>query len=96
MKKVTTVIKFMKEKDLVDMLVRIRNWKNPNTRKYLRKYRTCDEHWANEWNCAEYKFNMKNLDFVDVLICGEGYVRYSGCSDEVLDMMRERFGFVDE
>lgn len=96
MKKVTTVIKFMKEKDLVDMLVRIRNWRNPNTKKYLKKYCSAEKHWENEWNLAEYKFNMRNLDFVDVLICGEGYVRYFGCSDEVLDMMRERFGFVDE
>lgn len=92
-----SLIKFMTKEELVNILVQIRNFKNPRTGKFLKKYKTVEEHWANKWNLAEYKFNMKNLDFVDVLICGEGYVRYYYKRDgEVSDMMKERFGFVEE
>lgn len=90
------VIKFMKKEELVKMLVQIKNFRNPNTGKYHHKYKTHEEHMQNEWNLAEYRFNMKNLDFVDVLICGEGYVRYYSKQPEVMDMMIERFGFEEE
>lgn len=96
MKRNLSVIKFMKKEELVDMLVQIKNFRNPNTGKHFKKYQTCQDHWTNPWNRAEYRFNLKNLDFVDVLICGEGYVRYYGGNEDVLDMMRKRFGFVDE
>lgn len=92
----TTVIKFMTKEELVNMLVQIKNFRNPNTGKYHHKFKTSEECWANKWNRAEYKFNMNNLDFADVLICGEGYVRYYGRCFEVLDMMIRRFGFVEE
>lgn len=91
-----SVIKFMKKDELVGMLVQIKNFKNPVTRKFHHKFQTCEDHWVNQWTLAEHHFNMKNLDFVDVLICGEGYVRYYGRNERVFEMMRERFGFVDE
>lgn len=92
-----SVIKFMKKEELIEMLVKIRNWKHPDTKRFLKKYRTCEECWANEWTLAEYKFNMKNLDFVDVLICNEGYVRYYYSKRTcAVDMLIERFGFIEE
>lgn len=91
-----SVIKFMKKEELVNMLIQIKNFRNPNTKKFLKKFKTCEESLANPWTYAEYRFNLKNLDYEDALICGEGYVRYYGKSEEVLEMMRKRFGFVDE
>ena len=94
MRKITTLVKFMTEEELVKMLVQIKNFKNPVTKKHHHCYQR--NPLSNKWNLAEYSFKLKNLDFVDVLICGEGYVRYSGCSEEVLQMMKCRFGFVEE
>ena len=96
MMKTTTMIKFMKKEELVNMLVQIKNFKNPRTGKFHHKFQTQRGHITNKWNLAEYRFNMKNLDFVDVLVCGEGYVRYYGWSSEVLEMLKERFGFEEE
>lgn len=96
MKEIKSLIKFMTEEELVNMLVQIKNFRNPVTGKRHHKCYTVEEHWKNRWNVPEHKFNMKNLDFVDTLICGEGYVRYYGTNEEVLVMMKERFGFVEE
>lgn len=92
----TSLVRFMTKEELVNMLVQTKNFRNPVTGKRHHKCQTAEEAWANKWNRAEYRFNLKKLDFVDVLICGEGYVRYYGQTAEVLDMMKERFGFVEE
>jgi hypothetical protein len=94
--KTTTMIKFMTKEELVKMLVQIKNFRNPYTHKAHHNYKTCEESWADPWNRAKYKFNMNNLDFADVLVCGEGYVRYCGRSYEVLEMLEEKFGFEEE
>lgn len=90
----TTLIKFMSKEELIKMLVQIKNFRNPITGKYHHSYRRYGDN--DGWNLAEYRFRLENLDFVDVLLCGEGYVRYTGCSGVVLDMMERRFGFVEE
>ena len=87
-----TLIKFMTKEELVNMLVQIKNFRNPMTGKYHKKYVTD----GNKWSMAEHSFRLENLDFVDALICEEGYVRYTGKSQVVLEMMKERFGFVEE
>lgn len=92
----TSLIKFMTKEELVQMLVQIKNFRNPKTGKFHHCYKTYEAHMNNKWNRAEYKFNLNNLDFVDVLIVGDGYVRYYGCCGEVLDMMKYRFGFTEE
>lgn len=92
----TSLVKFMTKEELVNMLVQIKNFRNPVTLKYHHPYKTIEENWANKWKRAEYNFNMKNLDFVDVLVAGEGYVRYYGGNDLTKDMLKERFGFIEE
>ena len=92
--KVTTLVKFMTKEELVEMLVQIKNFKHPVTRKWHHKFKTTEECWADPWNRAKYKFRMDNLDFVDALINDDGgYVRYTGASEEVLDMLKVKFGF---
>lgn len=93
MKCKTTLVKFMTEEELINMLVKIKNFRNPNTGKYHHAYRT---NGGMAWSRAEYGFRLSNLDYVDVLLSKSGYVRYCGCSEAVLDMMKYRFGFVEE
>jgi hypothetical protein len=97
MKKVVTLVKFMKQEELVDMLTQIRNFKNPNTGRMHHGYRSNEVSLNDEWNRAKYRFNMNNLDYLDPLMNEEGgYVRYRGCSEEVLAMLRIKFGFEEE
>lgn len=92
-----SLIKFVTKEELVNMLIQIRNFRNPNTGKHYKKYKTWQEHMDNKWGRAEHYFQMRNLDFVDVLICGEGYVRYYyNKSTETVDMLKLRFGFLEE
>ena len=92
--KAVTMIKFMKKEELVDMIVQIKNFKHPVTHKAHHRYVTGDDAYLDKWNRAKYRFNMNNLDFVDPLMNDEGgYVRYHGASSEVLDMLKEVFGF---
>jgi hypothetical protein len=93
----TTLVKFMTREELVSMLVQIKNFKNPDTGKYHHAFKTCEQHWADRWNCARYRFNMKNLDYVDALVYDDGgYVRYTGCAYEPLMMLKHEFGFREE
>lgn len=95
--KPTTYIKFMTKEELVNMLIQIKNFKNPITKKHHHKYKTCEENWSDRWNRAKYRFNMNNLDFVDALIYENGgYVRYHGACEEVFEMLRIEFGFREE
>lgn len=97
MKKTVTLIKFMTKEELVNMLVQIKNFRNPATGKYHHGFRTDEQCWSDKWVRAKYRFNMNNLDFIDPLIHDEGgYVRYSGASTEVLEMLIEEFGFNEE
>lgn len=92
-----TLIKFMKKEELVKMLCEIKNFRNPVTGKHHHGFKTCEESWADRWNRARYKFNMNNLDFVDPLIYDDGgYVRYTGRSFEVLEMLKIEYGFEEE
>ena len=96
MKKVT-MVRFMTKEELVDMMIQLRNFVNPNTRKRHHRCRTAEECWADPWNRARYGFNMNNLDYVDALILPDGgYVRYYGAADDVLDMLKIKFGFEEE
>lgn len=95
--KSTTMIKFMTKEELVNMLVQIKNFRNPSTHKFHHGFKTAEECWADKWNQAKYAFNMNNLDFVDPLIYDEGgYVRYCGRRADVLQMLKEEFGFEEE
>ena len=95
--KAITLIRFMTKEELVDMLVQVKNFKNPVTGKYHHGFKSAEQSLADQWNRAKYRFNMDNLDFVDALINDDGgYVRYHGASEEVLDMLRIKFGFEEE
>lgn len=92
-----TMVKFMNKEELVNMLIQIKNFRNPTTGRYYRKYNTAEESWADRWTWAKSCFNMNNLDFVDPLINPDGgYVRYTGRSYKVVEMLKEEFGFREE
>jgi hypothetical protein len=94
MKNAVTLIKFMTKEELVNMLIQIKNFRNPVTKKRHHGYVTGDEIFKDKWHRAKHKFNMNNLDYVDALIFEDGgYVRYHGACDEVLDMLKVKFGF---
>lgn len=95
--KPTTYVKFMTKEELVNMLVQIKNFRNPNTGKFHHGFMKTEDHWMDRWSCAKYRFNMNNLDFVDALTYDDGgYVRYHGASEEVFEMLKTKFGFREE
>jgi hypothetical protein len=97
MKKTVTLVKFMTKEELVNMLIQIKNFINPVTKKRHHCYRTADQCLDDKWHRAKYKFNMNNLDYVDALIYEEGgYVRYTTWCKEVIDMLKTEFGFEEE
>ena len=95
--KAKTLVKFMTKEEFVEMITQIKNFINPVTHKRHHGYGTYEEHLNDPWNRAKYRFNMKNLDFVDTLINDDGgYVRYRGASEEVMNMLIVKFGFEEE
>lgn len=95
--KAITLMKFMTKEEFVEMITQIKNFKNPVTGKMLHGYGTYTARMNDIWRRAKYRFNMNNLDFVDALINPEGgYVRYHGAQDEVLDMLKYKFGFEED
>ena len=97
MKKAITLIKFMTKEELVNMLVQIKNFRHPTLHKRCHGYKTGDGAFKDKWRVAKHKFNMNNLDYVDALVFEDGgYVRYDSAVDEVLDMLKEKFGFEEE
>ena len=96
MEEMVTLIKFMNKEELVDMIIQIKNFRNPNTGAFHHKYRTCQEKIDDKYRMAKHRFNISNLDYVDILLLDEGYVRYRGCSEIVLSMLKCKFGFSEE
>ena len=91
-----TLVRFMTKEEFVDFITQIKNFRHPVLHRWHHGFKSCEASWSDPYNRAKYRFNMKNLDYADVLIVGEGYVRYHGASEEVLEMLKVKYGFEEE
>jgi hypothetical protein len=88
-----TLIKFMTKEELIKMMSSIKNFKYNG--RCIKPYGHYNEpNWVTR---AKHTFKISRVDYVDVLLVGEGYVRYDSRKDSIIyDMLTELYGFVEE
>lgn len=91
MAKMVTMIKYMKQEELIAMVCECKNLCHPVTGK--RHHKQADT--PRDHVYGRFAFNIKRMDYLDVLLLGEGYVRYETRTPEVIELLR-LYGFVEE